>query len=298
MTPDVRVLRYFLALAEELSFTRAADRIGIAQPALSAQIRRLESSLGVPLLVRTTRSVALTPAGVVLAEEGPAALAALDAVWDRARRVGSGEAGQAVIVYSPSTGGETVPLLVDALRTRNPELDVVARMRPTPDVSRDVAAGEADAGVTRAGQPLAGTRRLVLRRERRGIIVPKGHPLHRRRQVRLSDAARYPVILHARESNPGHHDEVLALFSAAGLRPEYVEPAVSFDLGQNVIRSGRAIGLAGESAAAALPAGTRWIPVVDPDTAVTVYLVLPSGSLTPLQRRIRAAGASVFGRAD
>src|SRR3954453_17331507 len=94
MEPEARLLRYFLAVAGELNFTRAAEALGIAQPALSAQIRQLEAQLGVRLLERTTRSGQLTAAGRVVQEAGPAALAALGEVWDAARRAGRGEIGR------------------------------------------------------------------------------------------------------------------------------------------------------------------------------------------------------------
>ncbi|MET9318304.1 LysR family transcriptional regulator [Kribbella sp. NPDC003505] len=295
MALEARVLRYFLVVAEESSFTQAASRLGIAQPALSAQIRRLESTLGVRLLDRTTRRVSLTPAGAVLVEHGPAALATLDAVWERARRVGAGDAGQVKIVYSPSTGADLVPRLITALEVAHPELVVVAEMLSTPEVSQAVAAGVADAGVTRAGHDLPGTRRVALRRETRGVVVAAGHPLYRRRVVPLAEVARYPLLLHSREANPGHYDDVLRLFAVADLEPQFVRPPVTFDPGHHQIRTGKAIGLMGESAANVLPVRTRWIPLADPGTEVTLYLVLRTGLPTPLQRRIRAA-AGTLGR--
>src|ERR1700751_2204757 len=94
VAPDTVSLRYFLVLAQELNFTRAAARIGIAQPALSARMRRLEAELGTALLVRNTRSVVLTTAGAALAESAPPALAALgarDRAWDAARSAAAGE---------------------------------------------------------------------------------------------------------------------------------------------------------------------------------------------------------------
>ncbi|MCW3063023.1 MAG: HTH-type transcriptional regulator AlsR, partial [Solirubrobacterales bacterium] len=131
MEPEARLLRYFLAVAAELNFTRAAETLGIAQPALSAQIRQLEAQLGVQLLERTTRSVALTDAGRVVQERGPAALGALAEVWDAARRAGRGEAGRLRVAYSPSAGYETAPTLVSAVRGRYPGIEVTAEVLPT-----------------------------------------------------------------------------------------------------------------------------------------------------------------------
>src|SRR6476646_11564934 len=90
VAPDTVSLRYFLVLAQELNFTRAAARIGIAQPARSARMRRWEVELGAALLVRNTRRVELTNAGAALAESVPPALAALDRAWDTVRGVAAG----------------------------------------------------------------------------------------------------------------------------------------------------------------------------------------------------------------
>src|SRR5215211_7136078 len=118
MSPEVRLLRYFLAVADELNFTRAAEQLGIAQPALSAQIRRLEAQLDVRLLERTTRSVQLTDAGRIVHERGPAALAALERVWEAAQRAGRGETGRLRVAYSRSAGYQTAPAVVRAVRNR------------------------------------------------------------------------------------------------------------------------------------------------------------------------------------
>src|SRR4051794_28925975 len=120
MTPDARALRYFLAVAEERNFTHAAALLGIAQPALSAHIRRLEAGLGIRLLERTTRHVDLTAAGRILAERGPAVLETFDALWDQVRRVAAGETGSAMLAYSASVGSQTLPVLVRHLAGRLP----------------------------------------------------------------------------------------------------------------------------------------------------------------------------------
>ncbi|MFF5185717.1 LysR family transcriptional regulator [Streptomyces sp. NPDC000345] len=177
MAPDTVSLRYFLVLAQELNFTRAAARIGIAQPALSARIRRLETELGNALLVRDTRSVVLTTAGAALAESAPPALAALDRAWDTARRAGAGELGTLRIGYSLSAGAETAPALVDKLIRSSPGLEVGAVPMATPEISPAVADGHIDAGITRGEQPGRGVRRYLLRRARIGVQLAQHHPL-------------------------------------------------------------------------------------------------------------------------
>jgi DNA-binding transcriptional LysR family regulator len=169
VAPDTVSLRYFLVLARELNFTRAAARIGIAQPALSARMRRLEAELGTALLVRNTRSVVLTTAGAALAESAPPALAALDRAWGTALSAAAGELGTLRIGYSLSAGAETAPALVDRLIRGSSGLEVGAVPMATPEISPAVADGRIDAGITRGEQPGRGVRRFLLRRERVGV---------------------------------------------------------------------------------------------------------------------------------
>ncbi|MEV5647325.1 LysR family transcriptional regulator [Nocardia sp. NPDC052254] len=193
MAPDTVSLRYFLVLAQELNFTRAADRIGIAQPALSARMRRLEAELGTALLVRNTRSVVLTTAGAALADSAPPALAALDRAWDTARRAGAGELGTLRIGYSLNTGAETAPALVEELIRSSPGLEIGAVPMATPEISPAVADGRIDAGITRGEQPGRGVRRFLLRRERVGVQLSQHHPLAEHPEIAIADAAAYPL---------------------------------------------------------------------------------------------------------
>jgi hypothetical protein len=109
---DLRRLQYFLAVARERNFTRAAEQLHVAQPALSRQVRLLEEELGVGLLHRTTHAFELTEAGAFLLERGPAALAAVDELWRSVRTYGSGERGSVGIGYGASASYETAPRLL------------------------------------------------------------------------------------------------------------------------------------------------------------------------------------------
>ncbi|QIS14564.1 LysR family transcriptional regulator [Nocardia arthritidis] len=282
---DARSLRYFLAVAEEGNFTRAAARVGIAQPALSAQIRRMEAQLGAPLLVRTTRRVELTPAGRLLAEEGPAALAAWDRLLARVRATAAGESGAMRIVFSASMGSDTAPALLAALERELPGFRLSGHPLPTPLITPEVASGSADAGITRSAQPIDGTRRFLLRVERRGVQLAADHPLTAHAELDLVAAARFPIMQHPRADNPAHYDEVRKLF--AGLDPEFVEPVIAFDMSRGLISSGAAIAIVGESGVRAQPAGLRWIPLRDPGIELRTYLVLPRNS-APVSQQIRA----------
>ena len=293
MKPDALALRYFLAVAEERNFTHAAALLGIAQPALSAHIRRLEESLGVKVLERTTRHVDLTPAGRVLAERGPALLHALDALWEQVRRVGSGETGRLVLLFSPSVGSETVPVLVRGLIEQLSEVRVETKLTATPAIGPAVVRGDADAGLTRWAQSAPGTHDVLVRRETGGALVSTSHPLARKLRVTLSEVASYPVILHSRASNPAHHDAVVQLFADAGLAPEFVQPPMSYDVSQSIVRTTQAVGLVGQSAVKVALPGTKWIPLRESAAAVLTYLVLPAGKLTEAQSRLRTAATMI-----
>jgi DNA-binding transcriptional LysR family regulator len=285
VSPEARLLRYFLAVADELNFTRAAERLSLAQPALSAQIRQLEAQLGVQLLERTTRSVRLTEAGRAGHERGPAALAAFEEVWEAARRAGRGEIGRLRIAYSPSAGYETAPRLVDALRERYPGVEVAAEILSTPEIVRAVLDGRADVGVARTPVPVDGVRLRTVRVERQGVLVPAEHPLASGPEVELAAVAEHPILVHPRAANPSHYDLLIDLFRRAGLTPRLVERPVAFDPTQRLIREGRAIGLVGASSVAGIADGLVWVPLGDPAPRLDVQLVVRDGEPSPVVDR-------------
>ena len=125
---DLRRLRYFLAVASERNFTRAAERLHVAQPALSRQVRMLEQELGVELMRRTTHTFELTEAGQFLLERGPGLLDAADSLRRTMRSFASGELGRVVVAYGTSAGYDTAPRLLGAIAERLPELTVTTRV--------------------------------------------------------------------------------------------------------------------------------------------------------------------------
>lgn len=297
MDPEARLLRSFLAVAEQLNFTRAAEALGIAQPALSAQIRQLEAQLGVQLLERTTRSVRLTDAGRVLQERGPAALAGLAAAWESARSAGRGELGRLRLAYSASAGYDTAPQLVQAVRERHPELDVHAEVRPSAEIPRGLLEGSVDAGLARMPAPVAGVRSRTVRLDRQGALVAAGHPLAALPAVAVAALAEHPILMHPRADNPAHFDFVTALFREAGREPQLVERPVAFDPTQRLIREGRVAGLVGESSAEGLAAELRWIPLT-PAVHVEVALLVREADLPPAAdrfERVAVAHAAAAG---
>jgi DNA-binding transcriptional LysR family regulator len=259
--PDLRRLGYFVAVARERNFTRAAERLHIAQPALSRQIRLLEDELGVELLRRTTHDVELTEAGALLLERGARLLSDADALWSGVRRLAAGEAGTVRLAYGASAAYETAPKLLAALAERLPELVVETQVLATPAILAGVADGSLDAGIVRCAR--SGE---VLRREPQGVLLHPGHPLAAREAIGVDELREELILIHPRGENPGHYDALLALLDYT---PRLLERRVPFDLAQTPVAEGRAVtitGISGHSPSLA------WRPLA-PETTLDVHLL-------------------------
>ena len=159
--PELRHLRYFVAVAEELSFSRAADRLHMAPSPLSAAIRQLESELGVDLFVRTTRHVELTAAGRRLLADGPGALAAVEAAFANTQRAGRGMLGTLRLGVSTVTRHELRPALLARLRERAPGIQADVSMSTTGAIVRELLSRRLDVAVAFCLDPTPGLARRV-----------------------------------------------------------------------------------------------------------------------------------------
>ncbi|WP_026402467.1 LysR family transcriptional regulator [Actinomadura rifamycini] len=183
---ESRPLRYFVAVAEELNFTRAAERLGISSPPLSRAIRALERELGVALFERSTHHVALTPAGTVLLAEARAALDALDAAGRRARRAAAPEL---VLAAKPDGDAGLLETLLEKYATEPDALPVAVRLCGWGDQTRLLHTGEADAALI--GEPFdrTGLDTEPVSAEPRVAALPAAHPLAARDRTALADLA-------------------------------------------------------------------------------------------------------------
>src|SRR4051794_21993225 len=168
---ELRHLRYFLAVAEELSFTGAADRLHMAVSPLSAAIRQLERELGVPLLRRTTRSVELTEAGRRLLSDGAAALAAVDEAFANARAAGRGVLGTLRLGTTPAARWEIRPALLARLRAAHPGIEVDASEATTGNLCRELLSRRLDVAIGFCTEPVPGLARRTLVRESAWLVA-------------------------------------------------------------------------------------------------------------------------------
>jgi len=269
---DLRRLQYFLAVARERNFTRAAEQLHIAQPALSRQVRLLEEELGVELLHRTTHTFELTEAGAFLLERGPTVLAAADELWRGARTYGSGDRGSVAITYGASASYETAPKLLEALASSHPGLQIATSVKSVSEIVAGVTEGSIDLGLIRCPPADSGLEVRTIRREPQGLLVRRDHPLAASSAAAVAELADENVLLHPREANPGHYDAIVALCRDHGFEPRVMLRSLSFDLAYTPVANGEAVAIIGESSRQGLPDELRWVPL-SPPAALEVSLV-------------------------
>ena len=223
---ELRQLRYFVAVAEELHFRRAAARLHMSQPPLSQQIQQLEAEMGCTLLTRTRRRVELTPAGAAFLRDARALLSELDGAVETARRIDAGQTGRIRINFVGSALVSTVPELVQRFRASHPRVEVELHERSTVEQLRAIKAGSVDVGLIRA--PLEADADLVVEtiaRERTVAALAAKHPLAAMRRVPLRRLAAEPLVLFPRDQAPGFHDLLISSLADSGTTPQVVQYA-------------------------------------------------------------------------
>jgi DNA-binding transcriptional LysR family regulator len=205
---ELRQLASFVAVAEELHFRRAAERLHLAQPSVSQQIRTLEAELGVELFQRNRRGATLTAAGAALLPEAKALLARADQAAALVRATGSGERGRLRISLTRSLTGGIAGAIVDGFRARYPEVELDLRLGTTMLHARQLLDGEIDVGFVRPPLEVEGLEELVLGREPMVCVLPKGHPLTKKNRVRPADLRDQPLVWWPEDHGPGAWREV------------------------------------------------------------------------------------------
>jgi DNA-binding transcriptional LysR family regulator len=220
---DLRHLRYFVAVAEELHFGRAAARLGISQPPLSQQIQHLERTMGVVLLERTNRRVRLTPAGAVLLERARRLLGAMEEAVEATRGAARGEVGTLSVAFAASVMFLALPRIIREFRVRYPGVHLELRELPTGTQIEALLAGELDVGFLRqpADNPLLHLEPVM--RDPLLIALNAQHPLARRARVPLAALAQERFVLFPRDLAPGLYALVLSLCREAGFVPHVVQ---------------------------------------------------------------------------
>jgi DNA-binding transcriptional LysR family regulator len=293
ITPELRLLRYFIAVAEELHFGRAAARLQIAQPSLSRAIRDLEGTLGTALFTRTKRSVRLTDAGHALLALGPRALAEVERAFEHASSVGRGEVGELRLGFLPSAALELVPAVVRASRETHPGVRLrLLELLDEPQLEA-LRAGRVDVGLLRTPRPSGELAFEPLLDERLSLVVAPDHRLANRSRVRYADLRDEGLVIWPRVEAAETYDAIIEACRRAGFSPRVVQEASSPHTILGLVAAG--IGVAVATTAYRAHTGTDVVFIPIADSAVTLYLAwcprdpsLARDNLLAITRRIAA----------
>jgi len=241
---ELRHLRYFLAVAETLHFSKAAERLGMAQPPLSQQIRRLEELVGHRLFDRTTRGVSLTLAGQLLAERARSTLDKVEDDLEQVRRLGRGEEGTLTIGFSGSVMFTELPAAVESYRRRYPKVELRLRELVTSAQIPALLDGTLDLAFLRDGDPTEGIHMRTVLKEPYVAVLPAAHALARKRALRVSDLQSEPFIFFARRMGPLAFDRTMACCEKSGFRPRIVQEAPQWPTLIRLVAAGLGVSLA------------------------------------------------------
>lgn len=278
---ELRHLRYFLAVAETLHFTRAAKQLHIAQPALSQQIRRLETLLGHPLFVRTTRGVQMTDAGTLLAQRARATLARVDDDLAQVRRVGRGEEGTLSVGFSGSVMFTELPAAIRRFRKRYPKVELQLREMWTSAQVEALRDGALDLGFLRDGEGSEGLTTSTLLRERYIAVLPESHALAAKKTLRVADLRDEPFVLFARHMGPLAFDRTVACCERAGFRPNIVQLTPQFPTLFRLVAAGIGVSLAPACMTQLIVPGTVYREVASA-SRTSIDLAMRPGLASPL----------------
>jgi DNA-binding transcriptional LysR family regulator len=242
---ELRHLRYFCAVAGNLSFTLASRQLNVSQSGVSGQVRELERELRVSLLRRNQREVRLTPEGAVFWEHAKEILARAEQAMQLARRTSQGDAGQLTIGLCGPVTAVFLPKLVRRFRRRFPGVSLALRERPPAEQVGALLSGAIDIGFTR-GVPLE-SRHLVdqvrLFREPVVAALPKGHPLGTQEAVPISSLATSRLVLYCREGAPEIFDAIVAMCQRAKFSPKLSDSPESWQAMLTMVEAAEGIAL-------------------------------------------------------
>ncbi|WP_211472459.1 LysR substrate-binding domain-containing protein [Collimonas humicola] len=251
MNIELRQLRYFVAVAEERHFGRAALRLHMTQPPLSQTIQALEASLGAALFARTKRSVALTPAGQALLPEAQRLLQQAAALPDLVRRAASGESGLLALSFVSTADYSILPPLLRSFREAYPQVQIDLQEATSDLQLAQLMEGRIDAGLLIP--PLPDKARLVLDyqpvlSEPLMLAAPSGlKALRGKGKIALSGLADIPLIIFPRRISPRLHDTILGCFRAAGVAPHIGQEAIQMQTIVGLVSAGMGIALVPQS---------------------------------------------------
>lgn len=245
---ELRQLRYFVAVAEERNFGRAAKRLRISQPPLSMQIKGLERELGVDLFARTTRSVELTDAGRAFLPRAEEILRSVEESAEVARNAGEGLTGRLAVGFISSATLSLLPPAVRLFRERFGGVELELRELTSGEQLDALYEGGIGVGLVRLPMSAPGVRLEPLLEERLLVALPVGHPLEALERVPVEEISELPLVFFTRRLVPGLHEQILELYGSVGAYPRVVQEAIHLQTIVGLVASGIGLAILPESA--------------------------------------------------
>ncbi|MEJ7930465.1 LysR family transcriptional regulator [Ramlibacter sp. AN1015] len=272
---ELRQLRHFLAVAEARNFSRAAQTLHIAQPALSISIRKLEEEIGAKLLERGTRNTTLTEAGQIALESARSALAHIDDISRLATAVARGEAGLLRIAFVGGASYRILPRYLPEFRRRYPEVKLELLESTSLEIVESVRSGLVDCGIVR--HPLidaAGLSTRLLEDDPLVAAIPRGHRLASKPRLCLHDLAKEPFIQFSRTRAPSLNAIIALACRRSGFEPNVAQEALQIQTIISLVESGLGVALVPESSRASSGQAVEFRPLADHKELLKVGLAL------------------------
>lgn len=287
---ELRHLRYFVAVAEELHFGRAAKKLNIAQPPLSQQIRGLETELGFQLFYRTKRRVELTDAGRIFLQEARLTLEQAKQTTRAAERASRGETGHLSIGITPTTSYAACPKIVKLFRTRFPHVDLTLKQLSSLDQFQALSRREIHVGFVHIGFPRPpinpGIEVRTIARERWVVALPEDHRLSGLSCIPLRELAAEPFILFPRHTRPELFDQIISSCQKAGFSPNIVQEAYPPQIAIGLVSAGIALSLVSSSLQNIRLPGVVYRPLSDTIPAGEIVVAWRQDDSSPTVRAL------------
>lgn len=287
-------MRYFVAVAEELNFSRAAERLHMAQPPLSAAIRQLEQELGTELLRRTTRQVHLTEAGSTFLDGARRTLAELDRARSDAQRAAAGEIGQLRVGFSWSARFETLPKIGRAFRLTHPDVSLLTEEMWNSRMLPALRSGVIDLAVSLCPEVAGEFSYLRVRSEPVIALLAQSHPLAGRKEIELRALADEGFLMFPRELAPRLHEFMTGLCRRAGFEPVLRDESFHSGWELRILADVDVVALAPACTALDLPQGITAAVITDPPDPLETSIVWRTEDRSLANRAFRDAALEAF----
>jgi len=282
---ELRHLRYFIAVAEERHFGRAAERLFLSQPPLSLQIRQLEEELGVTLFARTSRHVALTEAGRSFLKDAREILYKVDHATERARRAARGESGWIGIGFVGSATYDVLPRILRTFREQYPDITMELHELLTEEQGAALQEGKIHIGFSRFPPVEEGLIHETAAREPLMAALPESHPFADKPEVALRDLANDPFLLFPRRAESRYAEHLIQLCRAAGFEPNVIQETGEMQTAVSLVSAGIGISLVPGAVRHLRRMGVAYVPLAEPTPPIELTVSHRRGETSPVVPR-------------